>query len=399
MSGSVLEDTPTVRPGVVPSGPFGGRVSWRWIGWIGAVIVLIVTPHVLDAFWTGKVTGWVCLAVAAQGLNLLTGYNGQISAGHGALYGLGAYTCAIWVDHFDGQFLGGVALAAVVSFAAGLLIGLPALRIKGLYLALVTLAVATLFPDLVKQLEGITGGQQGLKMSEPVPYRGTVVQQNVKWVAPEWTGLADDQWRFYVFAVIALACFALTANLVRSRMGRAMVAIRDNEVAAETNGVPVARVKVVTFGLSSALAGVGGALFALWQTQVFPLSFTLTASLYFLVAVVLGGPSSVIGPAIGAISYGLFEDVLSKKVLPERWQSLTPLILGVLLVVLMQLAPGGTVGMVQTLRRRRLARRASGVLQPAGQTVDQATDPATPDDPATDDPVLDDPATPDPTND
>ena len=327
--------------------------------WALVVVVLVVLPQLLDDFWVGRVTGWIPLAVAALGLNLLTGYNGQISAGHGALFGLGAYAAALTVNAGEGNFVLGVIVAAVVCFIAGVVIGLPALRIKGLYLALVTLSVATLFPDLLKQFESVTGGTQGLRMTAPQEYRGELQEFLVEWKAPSWTGLTDVEWKFYCLALVAVLCFLVVRNLVNSRMGRAIVAIRDNEVAAEVNGVAVARIKVVTFGLSSALAGVGGALFALKELQLSPNSFVLTLSLYFLVAVVIGGPATVLGPAIGAIVYGFFNDVITPEVLPERLKPATPLILGSALVLLMLVAPGGIMGLISQIRARLSARTHS----------------------------------------
>jgi branched-chain amino acid transport system permease protein len=335
------------------------RPRWRTLApWIVIIAVLAILPQLLDELWVTRVTGWIPLAIAALGLNLLTGYNGQISVGHGALYGLGAYAGALIVNAMDGNFALGVVLAAIVCFVAGVLIGLPALRIKGLYLALVTLAVATMFPDLIKQFEGVTGGSQGLRITAPQPYRGTTVDELLEWKAPGWSGLADDQWRFYVFAALAVVCFWAVRNLVDSRIGRSLVAIRDNEVAAEVNGVAVARVKVITFGLSAALAGIGGALFALLHMQVSPSSFTITASLFFLIAVVIGGPATVIGPAIGAVFYGFFDDVVTRGLLPERFKPATPLILGIALIVLMLMAPGGIMGIVSQFTAKRRLRNA-----------------------------------------
>ena len=156
--------------------------------------------------------------------------------------------------------------------------------------------------------------------------------------------------------MVAVICFVLVRNLIHSRTGRSMVAVRDNEVAAEVNGVNVARVKVLTFGLASGLAGVGGALFALKQGQVFPQSFIITASFYFLVAVVVGGAASVAGPALGALVYGVFFDVVRPE-LPERWVGATPLILAVFLIGFMYLAPDRSGRPDPTRARARLGRR------------------------------------------
>ncbi|MEI2655291.1 MAG: branched-chain amino acid ABC transporter permease, partial [Microthrixaceae bacterium] len=129
----------------------------------------------------------------------------------------------------------------------------PALRIKGLYLALVTLAVATLFPQIIEQFSDTTGGSMGLPVTSGQFYRGKVRERSIKFEPPEWTGLAKDQWKYLYFLAIAVFCFVIVRNLVNSRTGRAMVAVRDNEVAAEVNGIDVARIKVLTFGASAAL--------------------------------------------------------------------------------------------------------------------------------------------------
>lgn len=326
--------------------------------WVVLGAVLVVLPQVLEEYWVNRITGWIPLALAALGLNLLTGYNGQISVGHGALYGLGAYTTALVINEWRWPFLAAIAAGAVVCFAAGVVIGLPALRIKGLYLALVTLAVATLFPQLVEQFSGLTGGTTGLAVTSPQEYRGRIRERSVKFEPPEWTGLAPDQWRYYLFLILAVVCFVVVANIVSSRVGRSLVAIRDNEVAAEVSGVNVAAAKVFTFGISAALAGVGGGLLALYNARVSSGSFTLAVSLYFLVAIVIGGPATAIGPAVGAVVYGLFKDVVEAEVLPEAWKPASPLILGVLLVITVLVAPGGMVGTYRQVRSRITSRRS-----------------------------------------
>ena len=153
-------------------------------------------------------------------------------------------------------------------------------------------------------------------------------------------------------------------NLVLSRVGRSLVAVRDNETAAEVSGVPVAQVKIVTFGISSALAGIGGSLFALNLTQVNPSSFTIVASIYFLIAVVVGGAASIVGPAIGALIYGVFTDVVAQE-FPDRLSGAQPVVLGVLLIVMMLTAPGGVVGVYRTVQARLAGRRARAARRAA----------------------------------
>ena len=337
--------------------------AWlRWGGFTLLMLVMIALPFMNEAFRVNQFIKWMCLAVAAAGLNLLTGYNGQISVGHGALYGLGAYTSALIVVHSTMPMLLTIIVAAVVCFAAGVLIGVPALRIRGLYLALVTLAVAVLFPAIIEQFSSLTGGRSGLSMSVPQADcpRGRA-ECPIRW-EPPIDGLAEDQWRYFIVLAITVAVFVLTANVVRSRVGRSLVAIRDNEIAADTSGINVSRTKIITFGLSAAVAGIGGAMLALLNgnPRVNPGSFELLVSIYLLVAVVVGGPATIIGPAIGAAIYGIFTDVIAPE-LPGNFENATPVILGVLLVVQMLIAPNGIAGQFKDLQAHIAARRnASG---------------------------------------
>jgi branched-chain amino acid transport system permease protein len=337
--------------------PVSRRMSpWRALVWLALLAVLIILPFQFPSFRVEQFCGWMALAVGACGLNLLTGYNGQISVGHGALYGVGAYTTAILINRTEVPLFGATVLAALVCFAVGVLIGLPALRIKGLYLALVTLAVATLFPLVVEQFPGLTGGSSGMAITSEQLYRGELRERRIRIESP-FEGLAPDQFRYFVFLGITILCFMLTRNLVLSRVGRSLVAVRDNEIAAEVSGIPVAKVKILTFGVSSALAGIGGSLFALNLTQVNPSSFTIIASIYFLIAVVVGGAASILGPAIGAVVYGVFTDFVAQE-FPDRMSGAQPVVLGILLIVLMLTAPGGIVGIYRTVQARLTLRKA-----------------------------------------
>jgi len=318
-------------------------------------VVLAIVPFEFPSFRVEQFCFWMTLAIAACGLNLLTGYNGQISVGHGALFGIGAYTTGILITEFSVPLFAASVAAAVVCFFFGLLIGLPALRIKGLYLALVTLSVATLFPLILEQFSSITGGSGGLQITSPQTYRGELRERPIRLESP-FAGLANDQWKYFLFLGVTVVVFVLSRNLIKSRVGRALVAVRDNEVAAESSGIPISRVKILTFGLSAAIAGIGGSLFALNQGQLYPSSFTIVLSIYILVAVVVGGAASIVGPAIGAIFYGLFSDVIIQQ-LPDRIQPARAVILGVLLILLMLLAPGGVVGGFRSLQAKWVAQK------------------------------------------
>ena len=344
----------------------------RIVLWSLTAVVLVILPFQFPPFRVDQFGQWMAIAVAAAGLNLLTGYNGQISVGHGALYGIGAYTVAILVSDAGWPMLLTVLAAAAICFVVGLGVGLPALRIQGLYLALVTLAVATLFPLMVEQFSTLTGGGGGKSLTSeqmsrrcqakpPPPSEAcldTLRARPVRWKSPI-DSLQADQFKYFVFLAITVVVFALVANLLRSRVGRSLVAIRDNEVAAEVSGINVARTKILAFGVSAGIAGIGGAIFALNSGQVNPSSFTLSVSIYFLVVVVIGGAATVTGPAIGAVIYGLFVDFIAPE-LPERFKAATPVILGVLLIVQMLTAPSGVVGAYRGLMAKLADRRSPG---------------------------------------
>lgn len=330
----------------------------RTASWVVVWGLLAALPLLLTNYGLGLVTGWLPLLAAVIGLNLLTGFNGQISVGHGALYGIGAYTTVALVSNQEWPFLAAVVGSAVVCFVVGVLIGLPALRVKGLYLALVTLALAVLFPSLVLRLSDrfswITDG----RVTSPRLVYGVVRNRPVRFLAPSWwSGLSDNEWKYLFFLFVLLVVFVLSRNLIASRVGRAMVAIRDNETAAAVSGVQVARVKVLTFGISSAFAGVGGALLALNAGQISHTNFPLTISLNLLVMMVIGGSGSVAGPLVGVLVVNYSNSLLSDH-LDRALQPAIPLLFGGALVLLMLVAPGGVVGLTRRISAR-LVRKLS----------------------------------------
>ena len=284
------------------------------------------------------------LVLAAMGLNLLTGYTGQISVGHGAFYGIGAYSVAILVAEYDWGHFPALAVGVGISFVVGLVVGVPALRIRGLYLALVTLGLAALFPQFIKRFGDLTGGTAGRR----VP----------RFEAPEGSGLANDQWQYYVVLAFTVVCFVLVRNLVHSRAGRAMVAIRDNETAAEVMGVRLAFYKIVVFGISAALAGLGGGLVMFNRTFISSTEFNINLSILILVAIVLGGIATPTGPVLGAILV-----VYLPEWLPSNYPELGPVLFAGALVLLMMVAPSGLMGLVHRIEfwfRRRWRQARAG---------------------------------------
>jgi branched-chain amino acid transport system permease protein len=363
----------------------GLRPNWRWALWGALAVVAVLLPQQLVEADVNKLSHVIYVAVAALGLALLTGFNGQISLGHGAFLGIGAYTTLILTVDYDVPYAAALVIAMAFCFVVGVAVGLPALRITGVYLALVTLALATLFPQVVIRLGEITGGGTGRTLEPRPGYGDAALLEEVGarqyfftagFRAPEWTGLADDQYRYYVFLALAVVAFVLIRNLTRSRVGRALVAIRDNEVAAEVAGVEVSRYKLLTFGVSAALAGMSGWMFAVLNNQASPTSFTIVLSITLLVVAVLGGAASIVGPALGALLV-----VFLQESVPEDSQRYTQVVFGVVLIVIMLVAPGGIVGIYRkvegNVRRRRAAARAAAGPGPA------PSDPQTPQQEAT----------------
>jgi branched-chain amino acid transport system permease protein len=330
------------------------RLRHRWTRPLALVVLAVVAvsvPFNFPPFRVGQFTLALAYAVAVLGLNLLIGYTGQISLGHGAFFAVGAYTAGIVMAHTGLPDLVGIPLAAVLTFATGLLLGIPALRLRGHYLALVTLGVAVATPQLIKRFDGLTGGTQGLASGSLTP--------------PSWLGLAQDQYLYMIALVVAALAFAMAANLVRGRVGRALVAIRSGEISARATGVNLTTFKLRTFALSAMLAGVGGALYAYAVGFVAPESFTIAVSFVFLAAIVVGGLGTIAGALFGAL-FIQFVPVYTSGIN----EALAGVLYGTVLILFMYVLPGGVVGL-----GRRLLGLAS---RPRGRRTEEITTPAEP---------------------
>jgi branched-chain amino acid transport system permease protein len=293
------------------------------------VLVGIAVPFFFGPFRVSQFTLALIYAIAVLGLNLLVGYSGQISLGHGAFFALGAYTGAILLDRTGVPHLLTIPAAGIVCFLAGLALGLPALRLRGLYLALVTLAIAIATPVLIKRFDSLTGGSQGIAVPQPKP--------------PSALGLADDQFIYFLALVVAMPLFWVASGMVRRDIGRALVAIRDDETAAKTMGVNLATFKTRAFGLSAAYAGIAGSLFVFSNGFVAPESFTLVVSFSFLAAVVVGGLATVGGALFGAL-FIVFVPVWSSDV----DEALSGVIYGAALIACMYVFRRGIMGLLSS---------------------------------------------------
>jgi branched-chain amino acid transport system permease protein len=275
-------------------------------------------------------------AMALLGLNMLTGYNGQISLGHGAFYAIGAYTTAILMDQFGVPYWLTIPAAGIVCLIAGYLFGLPALKLEGLYLALATFALAVVMPQLLKHrlVEAWTGGVQGIVLTKPS--------------APFGLRLTPDQWLYLFSLVLTIVLFLVARNLLRSGAGRAIVAIRDNPLASETMGIDNKHYKAMTFAVSAMYTGIGGALSAMAVQFVSPDSFGLFLSISMLVGVVVGGVGTLSGAFYGAI-FIMFVPGLAEKISKDvPWA-----VYGVVLIGFVFLMPAGVAGQLRKWRATR----------------------------------------------
>jgi len=266
------------------------------------------------------------------GLNLLTGFNGQFSLGHSAFYAVGAYTAAILVYHLDFPVYVTIPLGGVVCFVAGFLFGLPALRLEGLYLALATFALAVAVPQILKSshLEGLTGGVQGLDVFRPP--------------VPEGLPLTMDQWWYLIAFGVLLIMLWLAWNLVNSRSGRAMMAIRDNPIAAGSMGINTSLYKSLTFGVSAFYTGIAGAMAAIVIEFVAPDSFTFQLSILLFIGLVVGGTGSIWGAIFGG-----FFILMVPNVAEEISTGLSYAVFGVILILVIYVMPTGFAGLVKML--------------------------------------------------
>jgi branched-chain amino acid transport system permease protein len=312
---------------------------------IALLAVALLIPFVFGPYRVGQFTLVLAYAVAVLGLNMLVGYNGQISLGHGAFFALGAYTAALLIEKASVPYLLTLPAAGAVCFAAGYLFGVPALRLHGLYLALVTLGLAIALPQLIKRFDELTEGTQGLTVEQPV--------------SPSWLPLADDQFLYLLTLAVAALMFLLAWNLMRGQLGRAVKAVRDGEIAASTLGVNLAATKTRVFALSAAYAGVAGALYVFAIGFVAPEAFTLTVSFAFLAAIVVGGLATISGAILGAL-FIEFVPVYASDVN----DALTGVIYGGVLIAFMWVLPGGAASLPRRIRSLVASRRAQEEREP-----------------------------------
>ncbi|MDQ6681090.1 MAG: branched-chain amino acid ABC transporter permease [Pseudomonadota bacterium] len=318
--------------------PEAAQIARNRRKWIGVALVLVLAcalPFLVGNYRVFQLTLVLAYSIALLGLNMLTGYNGQISLGHGAFYAIGAYTAAILMDKGGMPYWTTIPIAGAVCLVAGFLFGLPALRLEGLYLALATFALGVAMPQILKHksIEHWTGGAQGIVILKPDP--------------PEWLKVSQDQWLYFFTLAWVVVMFFIGWNLLRGRIGRAMVAIRDQPVAAQAMGVNTALYKSLTFGVSALYTGVAGALGAIAIQFVAPDSFTIFLSITLVVGVVIGGLASISGAIYGAFFIQFIPNVADQISKAAPWA-----IYGVFLIAFMYVMPTGVAGFVRMIKAR-----------------------------------------------
>jgi len=294
-------------------------------------LVLVVLPFVLTDFRTVQLATVGAYFIAILGLDVLTGHSGQISLGHGAFMAVGAYTTAILMANHGVRDLWTIPIAAGVAGVIGLLAGVPALRLSGLYLALATFGIAVVLPTILKKFDHFTGGSTGITLFGKPTQTGHGVGV--------W-GLTNNQWLYALTWTVGGVVFLIAWWLLDSRFGRSLRAIRDSELAAVASGVNRAKYKVLAFGVSAAFAGVAGALLAINVAYVAPDTFPIQLSLYLLVGAVVGFFGSIWGAVFGALLIQFLPDIVG--LIPHvdtKQAGPTTLFFGLVLVVLMLVLP------------------------------------------------------------
>jgi branched-chain amino acid transport system permease protein len=319
-----------------------GRAAAPIIAFVVLAVVVAVVPSFVSAFRAQQLAYVGVYLVALIGLNILTGYTGQISLGHGAFMAVGGYTTAILMTDHGVKDVWTIPLAALVAGVVGFLFGIPALRLSGLYLALATFAIAVSMPAVIKRFEGFTGGGSGINLFGTPELTASLTPVTV--LGQE---LVFNDWIYYLSWTTALIGYVIAWLLLRGRTGRALRAVRDSETAAQSSGVSLPRYKTLAFGVSAAYAGAAGALFAISTTFVNPDTFPVALSILLLVGVVVGGLGSLVGLIAGAI-FIQFLPIWSQEV--SQSPGAPSVVSGLVLIALMFVLPMGVAGLVGRLR-------------------------------------------------
>jgi len=312
------------------------RTRTQWVLLLALLVFLFTMPAYLNNYWLGVFNLIGITLIAATGLNILIGYCGQLSIGHAGFIAVGAYTSAIITTRFDMPFLVGLIAGGIMSGVIGIIFGLPSIRVKGFYLAISTIAAQFIIMWVISQWSW-TGGQMGMQV--PFASIGNFV-------------FKSGQSQFYLIIGITVICIFLAKNLARTRVGRAFIAIRDNDLAAEVMGINLIYYKLLAFFIGCFFAGIAGSLFAHWSLQLTPEQFSFTDSILYVGMIIIGGLGTSVGPIFGVVLIRLLRETLTNNVVPYLEKSLTflpsgfasgitPMVFGLVIVLFLVLEPRG----------------------------------------------------------
>lgn len=365
MAGSVWAARSTPEPVLTVNEGSKAHRAWQTSGWAIFAFFVVATPYLLDSFRVQQVNKGLYFAVAVLGLNLAVGYSGLLTLGHGAFMGMGAFLTVILVEDNGWPVWATLLLIIPVTFLAGLIVGVPALRIKGLYLALVTFALSYAFPIILKidqwGISERTGGDLGRNISQ----KNQVLPGSLKGllgISNKSAPVQEQIYKYWILVLVTAISFLIVRNLVRSRSGRAIIALKENQTGAAVSGVPITTYKVVTFGISAVFAGVGGWMYAVLLNQATPNGFGPAIAISLLLCLVLGGVYTLQGALVGSILFVFLDDLRTRVTLtsvfgwrPSFFQissgsPLTQAVLGVVLILIAFFAPGGVVFLCRQIR-------------------------------------------------
>jgi branched-chain amino acid transport system permease protein len=319
------------------------RAQWVWLGLLIAGLALV--PFGANAYWTYLACLVLINVASATGLNILTGYTGLVSLGHGAFMALGAYTVAILEQRLGTPFMLNILAGGAVAAAIGMIVGIPSLRVKGLYLAIATIGASIILQFVFLNWTSVTGGSRGINVA-PATVFGTE--------------LARPSELYWVIMPITVLMVLGAANLFRTRIGRAFIAIRDRDISAEVLGIPLLRYKLLSFAVSSFYAGIAGGMWAYMFRSVGPESFTLLTSIFFLAAIIVGGMGSILGAILGAIFMTMMPELLRFAVafvapfIENAATLLAPvrtMVFGALIILFLVFEPQGIAEIIRRIRR------------------------------------------------
>lgn len=321
----------------------------RILAFVAIAVIFFIAPLVSTPFLNYQLSLVAVFGVAILGLNIIMGYGGQVSLGQSAFLGLGAYVAAYGIMN-DWPILVVFILSCAIPAVVGMLIALAAARLHGLALAMITIALPIVGVPLAKRFSEFTGGAQGATVS---------------WLkAPDWSGLANDQWRYYVVFIIAAAFFVIGRNLTKGRIGRALAIVKTNEAVAMSMGVSAYRYKVLAFTVASLFGGAAGFLYVAIVQFTSPETMSFHSSINMVVAMVIGGSASIIGTILGA-AYLVFLPVIAGQIDPTQ----TALISGAVLLAVLFLLPHGLVS---------LPRRVSQLIKRSKRSLGRPTEDSSP---------------------